>query len=204
MSSAALTSPPAAMARLVVDTDVASFVFKWHPDFAPRYVGIIRGAELVVSFMTVAEMLQGAMDSNWGPRKCDLLEAYLADFSVLHSDDLLCSTWAAVRNESIRKGRQISAADAWIAATALILSAPLVTNNPKDYRHLERVQLVSAEQNSTRLNRSAGGAHSHHPRSSCSCSSRGYRDFSSGCASARRIRSSSSFLRLLSRRRGSL
>jgi len=128
---------------LVVDTDVASFVFKWHPDFAPRYVGIIRGSELVVSFMTLAEMRQGAMDANWGPRKCDLLEAYLADFAVLHSDDMLCSIWAAVRNESVRKGRQISSADAWIAATALILSVPLVTNNPKDYRHLENVQLVS-------------------------------------------------------------
>jgi predicted nucleic acid-binding protein len=71
-------------------------------------------------------------------------KAYLADFSVLHSDELLCSTWAAVRNESVRKGRQISSADAWISATALILSAPLVTNNPKDYRHLEKVQLISA------------------------------------------------------------
>ncbi len=143
MSSAALKSPPTTTARLVVDTDVASFVFKWHPDFAPRYVGIIRGSELVVSFMTLAEMRQGAMDANWGPRKCDLLEAYLADFAVLHSDDMLCSIWAAVRNESVRKGRQISSADAWIAATALILSVPLVTNNPKDYRHLENVQLVS-------------------------------------------------------------
>jgi tRNA(fMet)-specific endonuclease VapC len=144
MSSAALTSPPTATARLVVDTDVASFVFKWHPDFAPRYVAIIRGSELVVSFMTLAEMRQGAVDARWGPRKCDLLEAYLADYSVLHSDDVLCSTWAAVRNESVRKGRQISSADAWIAATALTLSAPLVTNNPKDYRHLEKVLLVSA------------------------------------------------------------
>ena len=50
--------------------------------------------------------------------KCDLLEAYLTDFSVLHSDSLLCSTWAQVPNESVRKGRQLSAADAWIAATA--------------------------------------------------------------------------------------
>ncbi|MFZ0594381.1 MAG: hypothetical protein WAM39_28260 [Bryobacteraceae bacterium] len=30
----------------------------------------------------------------------------------------------------------MNSADAWIAATALILSAPLVTNNPKDYRTL--------------------------------------------------------------------
>ncbi|HYZ86539.1 MAG TPA: PIN domain-containing protein [Bryobacteraceae bacterium] len=144
MSSATLTSPPIVAARLVVDTDVASFIFKWHPEFAPRYVNIVRGSELIVSFMTLAEMRQGALDANWGPRKCAVLEAYLTDFSVLHSDNLLCATWAAVRNESARKGHPISSADAWIAATALVLSAPLVTNNPKDYRHLESLQLVSA------------------------------------------------------------
>ena len=144
MSSAVLTHPPNATTRLVVDTDVASFIFKWHPGFAPRYVNIIRGSELVLSFMTLAEMRQGAMDANWGQRKCELLEAYLGDFSVLHSDGHLCSTWAAIRNESVRKGRQISSADAWIAATALVLAAPLVTNNPADYRHLDNVELISA------------------------------------------------------------
>jgi hypothetical protein len=66
MSSAVPTSPPSATARLVVDTDVASFVFKWHPDFAPRYVRIIRGFELVLSFMTLAVMRQGALNANWG------------------------------------------------------------------------------------------------------------------------------------------
>jgi predicted nucleic acid-binding protein len=143
MSSATWTVPPIPTDRLVIDTDVASFVFKWHPEFGPRYVDLIRGSELVISFMTVAEMRQGALDANWGRRKCDVLEAYLADFSVLHSDSISCSTWAAVRNESIRKGRPMSSADAWIAAAALILSAPLVTNNPKDYHHLDKLQLVS-------------------------------------------------------------
>jgi len=102
MSSAILTSLPTATARLVVDTDVASLVFKWHPELALRYAAIIRGLHLVVSFR------------------------------------------AAVRNESVRKGRQVGSADAWIAATALVLSAPLVTNNAKDYRHLDNLQLVSA------------------------------------------------------------
>ena len=76
MSSAILTSPPIATARLVVDTDVASFVFKWHPEFAPSYVAILRGSELVVSFMTLAEMRQGALDANWGQRKCDVLGVF--------------------------------------------------------------------------------------------------------------------------------
>jgi predicted nucleic acid-binding protein len=89
-------------------------------------------------------MRQGALDANWGSRKFAVLEAYLADFSVLHSDSLPCSTGAAIRNESTQKGRPIRSADAWIAATALVLSAPLVTNNPKDYRHLEKLQIISA------------------------------------------------------------
>ena len=139
-----LTSPPTATARLVVDTDVASYIFKWHPHFAPKYVDMIRGHELVLSFLTLAEMRQGALDAGWGVRKRELLEAYLADFAILHSDDLLCSTWADIRSESIRKGRPMATADAWIAATALVLSVPLVTNNAKDYRHLDRLVLISA------------------------------------------------------------
>ena len=94
--------------------------------------------------MTIAEMRQGALEANWGQRKLEVLEAYLADFSVLHSDNALCATRAAVRNASGRKGRRMSSADAWIAATALALSAPLVTNNPNDYRHVDKLLLVSA------------------------------------------------------------
>src|SRR5258708_12661356 len=84
MSSATLTSPPNTTARLVVDTDVASFIFKWHLEFAPRYVDIVRGAELVVSFMPLAGLRQGALDATLEPRKCDLLDPYLAHSPPLH------------------------------------------------------------------------------------------------------------------------
>jgi hypothetical protein len=47
--------------------------------------------------MTLAEMRQGALNANWGTRKFDVLETYLADFSIPHSDSILCSMWAAVR-----------------------------------------------------------------------------------------------------------
>jgi len=56
--------------------------------------------------------------------------------------NVLCSTWAAVRNESTQKGHPTSAADAWTAATALVMSAPLVTNSSRDYRHLDNLQIV--------------------------------------------------------------
>src|ERR1035437_5326387 len=143
MSSAVLTSPPNTTARLVVDTG-CQFHFQMAPRVCPAVCEHHPWCRVDCLVHTLAEMRQGALDANWGQRKWDLLEAYLADFSVLNSDNLLCSTWAQVRNESVRKGRQMSAADAWIAATALVLSAPLVTNNAKDYRHLGNLQIVSA------------------------------------------------------------
>jgi tRNA(fMet)-specific endonuclease VapC len=132
--------------NLVVDTDVASFVFKWHPTLAPQYLKLLRGCRLVMSFMTVAEMRQGAMDANWGARQRQLLDDYLGEFFILHSNDSVCSRWASIRNESRAKGRVMGAADAWIAAAALDLNASLVTHNHKHFLHLDGLTLVSISQ----------------------------------------------------------
>jgi predicted nucleic acid-binding protein len=143
MSNATATSR-LNVTRLVVDTDVVSFIFKWHPEFAPQYINLVRGYELVISFMTVAEMRQGAINARWGRRKLDVLDEYLNDFAIVHSDGILCSKWAQVRDESMRKGKPISVADAWIATTALVLTVPLVTNNESDYRHIGDLELITA------------------------------------------------------------
>ena len=69
---------------LVVDTDVASYIFKWRPVFASQYAPILCSSQLMLSFMSVAEMRQGALDANWGLRQRNLLEAYLRSFSACH------------------------------------------------------------------------------------------------------------------------
>ncbi len=48
------------MKRIVVDTDVASYIFNWH-SLAQRYADVLRGSDLVLSFMTIAELRIGAM-----------------------------------------------------------------------------------------------------------------------------------------------
>jgi predicted nucleic acid-binding protein len=67
----------------------------------------------------------------------DALRALLAGWIEREKD------WKSVYTDS-SKPPEIMSADAWIAATALALSAPLVTNNTRHYRHLDNLQLVSA------------------------------------------------------------
>jgi tRNA(fMet)-specific endonuclease VapC len=127
-----------------VDTDVASYIFKWHP-FAPRYVELLADNEAVLSFVTLAEMRLGALKAHWGLRKKNLLEKYLSRFPICFPDDRLCSVWAEVKQESNRNGHPIASPDAWIAATALNLDAPLVTNNSKHYAHLKNLEILSGD-----------------------------------------------------------
>ena len=124
-----------------MDTDVVSYIFKWHTS-APLHVELLADNEVVLSFVTPAEMRFGALKSHWGFRKKDLLEKYLSRFAVCYPDDQLCSRWAEVKHESNRKGHPMGSQDAWIAATALYLGAPLVTNNAKHYAHLSNLHVL--------------------------------------------------------------
>ena len=55
------------MIRVVVDTDVLSFIFKDHP-IGALYEADLADCTLLVSFMTVAELDRWAIQSKWERR----------------------------------------------------------------------------------------------------------------------------------------
>jgi tRNA(fMet)-specific endonuclease VapC len=129
------------MSPIVVDTDIASYIFNWHSS-AQRHVDSLRGSELILSFMSIAEMRMGAIAAGWGLRRRNLLEQFMRGFGVVYADDASCSCWATLRSRARATGRALSPQDAWIAATALGLDAPLATNNRKDFEHLRGLRLL--------------------------------------------------------------
>ena len=58
-------------------------------------------------------------------------------------DDGLCTVWARHRADARAAGLAISPQDAWIAATPLVLDAPLATNNRRDFENVRNLRLVS-------------------------------------------------------------
>jgi predicted nucleic acid-binding protein len=116
------------MDLVVVDTDVLSFIFK-HDSRGAAYKSHLAGKEIIISFMTLAELNQWAVRSNWGAARKEKLNVYRKPFTVFHSDEDLCLQWAQVMEEARRNGRPIQNADAWVAATALLHDIPVVTNN---------------------------------------------------------------------------
>lgn len=121
------------MPTLLLDTDVFSFLLKGDSR-ASAYAALIQGHRLAVSFMTVAELFQWAAVRNWGARRIAHLEQTLTSYLIVPVDVEMCRIWGRLRAEQQSAGHTISPQDAWIAATALRHTLPLVTHNASDYQ----------------------------------------------------------------------
>ncbi|MFL6215125.1 MAG: type II toxin-antitoxin system VapC family toxin [Blastocatellia bacterium] len=127
---------------VVADTNVVSYIFK--EDSRGRlYEPHLGGKDVVISFVTLAELDRWAISSSWGETRKRKLEAYLDGFFVVHSNAMLCHLWAEIVESGKQKGQPIQPGDAWIAATALLHKVPLVTHNRKDFVGVEGLTLFS-------------------------------------------------------------
>src|SRR5712692_9514436 len=132
------------MNAIVVDTDVVSLVFK-QDTRAQTYLSALTASDLLVSFMTEAELERWILQARWGPERVIRFRTYMKRFvSVPSSRDLIVK-WAQVMVVARSVGRRIEVADAWVAATALLYDAPLVTNNPRDYVGVAGIKLLPNE-----------------------------------------------------------
>lgn len=96
--------------------------------------------------MTVAELERWAIQYRWGAQRTHWLHLHLARFTVIPSSPDLCRKWAEVIVAAQAVGRRIECADAWIAATALLYQAPLLTHNRHDYLGVSGLALISHAQ----------------------------------------------------------
>jgi tRNA(fMet)-specific endonuclease VapC len=127
---------------LVVDTNIVSYLFK-RDSRAALYQPHLDGRLLLISFMTLAEMDRWALERNWRPARRASLAAHLRNFTVYPFDRALCHQWAKVTHQARQNGRPIQCADAWIAATAMLYQAPLVTHDPRDFAGVHGLTVIN-------------------------------------------------------------
>src|SRR5258708_1583382 len=65
-------------------------VFNWH-SLGEYYVNALSGSELILSFMSMAELRMGAISAGWGNRRRLLLEQFMQGFELFYADNDLCT-----------------------------------------------------------------------------------------------------------------
>lgn len=117
----------------MVDTDVFSARLVPDSTLALRYEPLLVGRVEFVSFQTVAEDRYGAQLRGWGTARLARMEAGFARTEIVHSGSELIAVYAELRVACQRSGHALGQrehdADRWIAATAIRLGIPSVSND---------------------------------------------------------------------------
>jgi predicted nucleic acid-binding protein len=130
------------MSVLLLDTNVVSILFNRTHRLREACVEAVAGHQLVISFMTRAELLLWPVTNNWGASRRAALEEHIGLYLTLYPDEQTCAIWAAIVDQCRRRGQPIQTADAWIASAARRWSCPLVTTDFRDYDAIADLDLI--------------------------------------------------------------
>ena len=130
------------VSQVVLDTSVVSLLFG-NTDLARFYQDEIAGRRSVVSFQTYEEALFGAVKGGWGARRLNQLRRHLDQYELVGVTPELIDICAHLRSERESVGRALRTADAWIAASALLLRCPLATTD-SDFEGIPELELIRA------------------------------------------------------------
>jgi predicted nucleic acid-binding protein len=127
--------------RIVVDTDVFSYIFR-KDTRALFFEPFLLHKTLALSFITVSELYYGAYKNSWGLSRITQLETAIKNYVVLPYDYLVCQKWAQLKVECEHAGFVVSYPDSWIGACALQFDCALATNNGKHFQHIDELELI--------------------------------------------------------------
>jgi|694.fasta_scaffold13762_10 tRNA(fMet)-specific endonuclease VapC len=143
------------MRRYVLDTNVVLAALKDHPVWKKASLDHALGADdalVMISVVTEAELRSLAEQNGWGSPKKEKLEKLLRRYVIIdisHNDAALVETYARI--DAFSQGRLIGHTlglssrnmgknDLWIASTAIITKAKLLTIDA-DFDHLKGIFL---------------------------------------------------------------
>lgn len=123
-----------ARGAVVADTNVFSARLRTRAHrLAATYDPLLAGRKLLISFHTVMELDYGASRARWGEARRVHVAAVIADAETVWPGPDLARTCAALRVRCDVEGHALGQsphnADLWIAATAIHLGLPLVSDD---------------------------------------------------------------------------
>ena len=128
---------------LLLDTNILIYLIKNHPpQVAERIDALAPNDSLAMSFLTWAELLQGAEGSQRREATLRQLDQLARQVPVLYPEGpQICRHYAVQATALKCRGTPIGANDLWIACHALALDATLVSHNVSEFARIEGLRL---------------------------------------------------------------
>lgn len=125
----------------MLDTNICIYIIKNKPKSVLDELKKCDVGDIVLSSITVSELIYGAHKSQFVEKNLKAIEHFLVPFDVAEYDYKAALEYGNIRATLEKKGQPIGSLDTLIAAHAKALDVVLVTNNMKEFEKVEGLKV---------------------------------------------------------------
>ena len=126
---------------MMLDTNICIYIIKNRPISVRSKLQEFSIGDLCISSITVSELMYGAYKSQYVEKNLRAIENFLMPFNIVDYDYMASIEYGKIRAYLEKKGQVIGNMDMQIAGHALSLDMILVTNNTKEFKRVNSLEL---------------------------------------------------------------
>lgn len=127
--------------RYMLDTNICIYVIKHKPESVFRKLESIDPADVCISSITYAELVNGVEKSAETERNRVALSLMLSNIEIMDFGVEAADCYGRIRADLESKGTPIGPLDTMIAAHAQSLGCTVVTNNTREFRRVKDLKV---------------------------------------------------------------
>ena len=128
--------------KLLLDTNICIFIIKQRPAAVLKRFLEYQVGDIGISSITLSELRYGVAKSVRREKNAKALDEFITPLEVIAYDEASAHVYGDIRAALEKAGTTIGSMDMLIAAHAVSLGIPLVTNNTREFLRVPSINLI--------------------------------------------------------------
>ncbi len=128
--------------KLMLDTNICIYIIKQQPAAVLKRFLEYQIGDIGISSITLSELRYGVANSTHQEKNSKALDEFITPLEVVSFDEEAAYAYGEIRATLEKAGTPIGAMDMLIAAHAVSLGIPLVTNNTREFVRITPLNVI--------------------------------------------------------------
>ena len=128
--------------KLLLDTNICIYIIKQQPAAVLERFLEYQVGDIGISSITLSELRYGVAKSRYREKNATALDEFIIPLEIVSFDEAAANIYGEIRATLEKAGTPIGAMDMLIAAHAVALEIPLVTNNTREFMLISSLKIV--------------------------------------------------------------
>jgi tRNA(fMet)-specific endonuclease VapC len=128
--------------KLMLDTNICIYIIKQQPVSVLKRFLEYQIGDIGISSITLSELRYGVAKSTYQEKNAKALDEFITPLEVISFDEEAAHAYGDIRANLGKAGTPVGAMDMLIAAHAVSLGIPLVTNNTREFARIPTLNII--------------------------------------------------------------